>query len=111
MFHPCNVNQWFRHLGLGGLAEHDSCPIQWSIGPAQHEMLLLPGNADEVLIIRHVRLLQNLDARMHCTCFTKHQGSSQLWLGMPAMINWRMDPQVPCDFGITLQLLEASALD
>lgn len=87
MFHPCDVNQWFRHLGLGGLAEHDSCPVQWSVGPAQHEMLLLPGNADEVLIIRHVRLFQNLDVRMHCTGFTNHQWSSRLLLGMPAMIN------------------------
>ena len=29
MFHPCGVNQRYRHLGLGVYAEHDFCSAQW----------------------------------------------------------------------------------
>lgn len=87
MFHPCDVNQWFRQLGLGGLAEHDSCPIQWSVGPAQHEMLLLPDNADEVLIIRHVHLsrIWMLECTVHALRSIKE--AADFLLGMSAMIN------------------------
>lgn len=76
----------------------------------QHEIFLLPGYADGVLMVRQVQLLRKLDAATAIRCFAKHAGAAGL-LGMPARINGRMDPQVPCDFGIPLQLLEASAVD